>query len=62
MVNVRIHDDTKERLDYLAGRDLSMDDVIKILLTRFIVDERGEDVNEGQYTIDDFDDDDEDDE
>jgi hypothetical protein len=57
MAQVRIHDDTKERLEYLGGQDYSIDDVIKILLKRFTVDEE-EDDND-QCRIEDFIDDDE---
>jgi len=36
MPNVRLHEDVKKRLDYLAGQDLSINDVIEILLERTI--------------------------
>jgi predicted transcriptional regulator len=52
MTGIRIHDDTKERLDWLAGRDLSHDDVIQILLKRFITDEEEDD--EAQRSIEDY--------
>jgi hypothetical protein len=59
MTHVRIHDDTKERLEYLGGQDYSIDDVIRILLKRFIVDEESDDDDDDQRTIEDFMDDDE---
>lgn len=33
---VRVHDDTKAKLDSLGGKDYSLDDVIQILLDNFI--------------------------
>ena len=54
MTHVRIHDDTKKKLEYLAGLDYSIDDVINILLERTIPDE---DEDEDQLNLLDFDED-----
>jgi len=55
MPNVRLHEDVKNRLDYLAGQDLSINDVIKMLLERTIPCEYDdEDDDEDQSDFEDW--------
>ena len=52
---IRIHDETKNRLEYLAGRDLSLDEVIKILLERTIpCEDDDDDDDDDQRDLDDW--------
>ena len=53
---IRIHQDVKDRLDYLAGRDLSISEVIGILLERTIPVREDDEDDDGQCDFDDFDD------
>ena len=57
MSDIRLHPATKQRLQYLAGEDYTMDDVVNILLENFI--EPDEEDDEDQLSLFDFDEDDE---
>ena len=54
-IGVRLHRDTKQRLEEIAGEDYSMDEVIRILLDDFI--EPDEDEDEDQLSLFDYDED-----
>lgn len=56
-MGIRLHPATKKRLEYLAGEDYTMDDVVNILLENFI--ESDEDEDEEQMSLFDYDEDEE---
>jgi hypothetical protein len=57
MSNVRLHPRTKAALEYLGGKDYTMDEVVNMLLNDFI--ETDDDDDEDQLSLFDFDDEDE---
>ena len=56
-MGIRLHQTTKNKLEYLAGKDYTMDEMVNILLDDFI--ETDEDDDEDQLSLFDFDEDDE---
>jgi len=53
-LGIRLHRQTKERLEQIAGQDYTMDEVVNILLDDFI--EPDEDDDEGQLSLFDYED------